>query len=56
MDVCTQLYLKWINKELCSVLSASLDGRGAWGRMDTCVCTAGSLCSPPDTITTLSIR
>ena len=30
-----------------------LDERGVWGRMDTCVCMAESLCCPPETITTL---
>ena len=29
--------------ELCSTLCASLDERGVWGRMDTCVCMAESL-------------
>ena len=24
--------------ELCSVLCASLGGRGVWGKMDTCMC------------------
>ena len=40
----TLLYLKWIinkdllyNMELCSMLYGSLDGRGVWGRMDTCI-------------------
>ena len=42
--------------ELCSALCASMDGRGVWGRMDTCVCVAGSLCSPPGTITRALIR
>ena len=28
--------------ELCSMLYGSLDGRGVWERMDTCVCMAGS--------------
>ena len=32
-----------------------LDGRGVWGRVDTCVCVTESLCSPPETITTLLI-
>ena len=33
--------------ELCSKLSARLDGRRVWGRMDTCICIAESLhCSP----------
>ena len=35
------------HRELCSVLCGSLDGRGVWGRMDTCVYIAESLhCSP----------
>ena len=35
------IYLKWItNKDL---LYGSLDGRGVWERMDTCVCRAESL-------------
>ena len=33
----------------------SLDGRGVWGRMDTCICMAESLCCPPETITILLI-
>ena len=33
--------------EVCSVLCGSLDGRGVWGRMDTCICIAESFrCSP----------
>ena len=59
----TLLYLKWItNKdlpykhiELCSVLCASLDGREVWGRMDTGVCMAETLCCLPETITALLI-
>ena len=59
----TPLYLKWVtNKDLaystrehCSMLCGSLDGRGVWGRMDTCICLAESLCCPPETITTLLI-
>ena len=40
-------------KELCSMLSGSL-GRGRiWGRMDTVLCMAESLCCPPETITWL---
>ena len=32
------------HRGLCSVLRGSLDGgAGVWGRMDTCVCVAGSL-------------
>ena len=41
--------------ELCSMLSVSLDGRGAWGTMDTCICVAESLHCSPETITTLLI-
>ena len=41
MDMSTLLYLTRITNrdmELCSVLWGSLDGRGVWRRMDTCVC------------------
>ena len=41
--------------ELYSILCGSLDGQGVWGRMDTCICMAESLCCPPETITTLLI-
>ena len=41
--------------ELCSMLCGSLDGSGVWGRMDTCVCMAQSLCCPPET-TMLSVE
>ena len=41
--------------ELCSILCASLHGRGAWGRTDTCVCMAESLHCSPELITTLLI-
>ena len=37
------------------MLCSSLDGRGVWGRMDTCICMAESLCCPPETIITLLI-
>ena len=33
------------------MLHGSLDGRGVWRRMDTCICMAESLCCPPETIT-----
>ena len=42
-------------RELCSMLCGSLDGRGVWGRMDTCICMAESLCCALETITTLII-
>jgi hypothetical protein len=38
------------------MLGGRLDGRGVWGRMDTCICVAESLCCSPETITTLLIR
>ena len=41
--------------ELCSMLCGSLDGRGVWGRMDTCIHMAESLCCAPETTTTLRI-
>ena len=58
MDVYTLLCLKQItskrltlwHRELCSVLCGSLDGRGVWARMDTCICMAESLPCPPETI------
>ena len=37
------------------MLCGSLDGRGIWGRMDTRIGMAESLCSPTETITTLLI-
>ena len=43
------------NRELCSELCGSLDGRGVWGKMDTCICKAESLCCSPETMTTLLI-
>ena len=59
----TRLYLKWMTNKYplygtwnsCSVLRASLDGRGVWERRDTCVCMAESLCCSPETITALLI-
>ena len=41
--------------QLCPMLSGSLDGRGIWGRMDTRICMAESLCCSPETVTTLLI-
>ena len=43
------------HRELCSVLCGSLDRRGVWGRMDTCVCMVESLCCSPETTTVLLI-
>ena len=42
-------------RELCVMLCGSLYGRGAWGRMDTWICMAESLCCPPETVTALFI-
>ena len=61
MDMYILLYLKWItNKDLlystgnsAQMVCGSLDGKGVWGRMDTRICMAESLCCPPETITTL---
>ena len=43
------------HRELCLMLCGSLDGRGVWGRVDTCVSMAESLCCAPETIMTLLI-
>ena len=43
------------HRELYSILHGSLDGKGVWGEMNTCMCMAESLCCPPETITTLFI-
>ena len=43
------------HRELCSMLRGSLDARGVWGRMDTCMCMSDPLHCPPETIITLSI-
>ena len=36
--------------KLCSVLSGSLDRRGLWGRMDTCICMTESVWCSSETI------
>ena len=36
------------HRGLCSMSRGSLDGRGVWGRMDTCM--AESLCCPAETV------
>jgi len=41
--------------ELCSMVCGSLDGRGVWRRIDTCICMAEALHCSPETITTLLI-
>ena len=42
--------------EHCSMLCGSLDERGVWGRMDTCVCMSESLHCSPESATTLLIN
>ena len=37
------------------MLCGNPDGRGVWGRMDTCICMSESLCYSPETVTTLLI-
>ena len=45
------------HRALCSKSCGSLDGRGVWGRMDTCTCVAEPLhCSPEITILFISSR
>ena len=41
--------------KLCSMLCGSLDGRGVWGRIDTCICTDELLPCSLETIKTLLI-
>ena len=61
MTMYTLPYLKWItNKDLVystgnSVLCGSLDGRGVWGRMGTCIRTAECLHCSAEAIATLLI-
>ena len=41
--------------EFCSMLCGSLDGKGVWGRMDTCKCMAEPFRCSPETIATLLV-
>ena len=43
--------MEW-NETILPMLCGSLDGKRVWGRMDTCICMAKSLCCSPETITT----
>ena len=43
------------HRQLCSMSCGSLEGRGVWGRMDTCIRMAQSLRCPPEALTTLLI-
>ena len=49
----TLLYSKWVQHQGHSMLCANLDERGVWGRMDTCIYMAESLCCLLETITAL---
>ena len=42
--------------ELYSMLCGSQDGRGVWGKMDTCICMAESLHYSHETMTTLLVK
>ena len=60
VDMYTPVHLKWItNKFRMDSTGSSAQYYVAagmeveFGRMDTCVCVAESLCCPPETITTL---
>ena len=44
------------HRELCSMVCGSLDARGVWGRMDTCICVAESLPCSPETVTILFVN
>ena len=39
-----------VHRGLCSMLYGSLDEKGVWGRMDTCICMAEFLHYPPETV------
>ena len=63
MGMYTLLYFKWVtNKDLLhstgnsAQCCGSLDGRGVWGRMGTCICMAESLHCSSETTTTLLIN
>ena len=53
MDNQQRLIVK--DMEFCSMLCARLTGRGIWGRINTSICMAESLCCSPETITALLI-
>ena len=44
-----------MHRELCSMLCGSLDGKRVWGRMDSYIHMAESVCCPPEIITALLI-
>ena len=43
------------HRELCSMLCGSLNGRGVWGRMNTCIYMLESLSYSPEIVATLLI-
>ena len=49
------LYSTLLNK-LSSMSCGSLDGKGVWGRMDTCIGMTESLHCSPEAITTLFVN
>ena len=59
-EVSQILYTEAHNPKACgtgnSVLGGSLDRRGVWGRMNTCICMAVSLRSSPEIIMTLFVN
>ena len=46
-----QCYYIWSGRGI--KLQGGIDRKGVWGRMDTCICMAESLCCSSETITTL---
>ena len=61
MDMHPLVYLKWrTNKDLPYGPESSAPyvaaWRGVWGRMDTYICMAESLCYLPETVSTLLIN
>ena len=46
--------MEW-NETTLPMVDGSLDGTRVWGRMDTCICMAKSLCCSPETITMLLV-
>ena len=60
--MCTLLYLKWLTTKTYCIAHRTLlnimwqpGWEGFCGRMDTCICMTESLCSSPETTTTLLI-
>ena len=46
--------MEW-NETTLQMVGGSLDGTRVWGRIDTCICMAKSLCCSPETITMLLV-